>query len=233
MGRQVGDQVNRKVRLLKLRICIDQKWQIDRVGHREKVTFDLPFVQRKIRLEYQKDAVGSHLLVAFGLADGFPGRRGRDPRNYRYPPTHSTNCMSHDVGARFRIKIGVFAGRPESGKTMDSGATSVSTIDISALTDSSTDLAKISAYVSGVDTAVQSMTTSAANLGSAQTRIKSQQSFLSSLSTSIEAGISALVDADMTQESTRLQALQVQQQLGTQALSIANQSSQSILSLFR
>jgi len=49
----------------------------------------------------------------------------------------------------------------------------------------------------------------------------------------ITTGISQLVDADMNQESTRLQALQVKQQLGVQALSIANQSSQNILSLFR
>ena len=50
---------------------------------------------------------------------------------------------------------------------------------------------------------------------------------------SIDRGVSTLVDADMNAESTRLQALQVQQQLGIQALSIANSSSQNILSLFR
>jgi flagellin len=49
----------------------------------------------------------------------------------------------------------------------------------------------------------------------------------------IDRGVSSLVDADMNSESTKLQALQVQQQLGIQALSIANSSSQNILSLFR
>jgi flagellin len=49
----------------------------------------------------------------------------------------------------------------------------------------------------------------------------------------IDTGIGTLVDADMNEESTRLQALQVRQQLGVQALSLANQSAQSILSLFR
>ena len=49
----------------------------------------------------------------------------------------------------------------------------------------------------------------------------------------IDRGIGTLVDADMNSESTKLQALQVQQQLGIQALSIANQQGQSILSLFR
>ncbi|MFX8258181.1 flagellin, partial [Acinetobacter baumannii] len=57
--------------------------------------------------------------------------------------------------------------------------------------------------------------------------------FISTLMNSLTSGISSLVDADMTQESTKLSALQVQQQLGTQAMSIANQSTQSILSLFR
>ena len=49
----------------------------------------------------------------------------------------------------------------------------------------------------------------------------------------IDRGVGQLVDADMNEESTKLQALQVQQQLGVQALSIANSSSQTILSLFR
>ena len=64
-------------------------------------------------------------------------------------------------------------------------------------------------------------------------RIDLQSEFVSNLSDAIERGISELVDADMNEESTKLQALQVQQQLGIQALSIANSGSQNILSLFR
>lgn len=110
---------------------------------------------------------------------------------------------------------------------------SVKTLDISALTDSSTDQTTLKDMIAGVDDAIKAMTTSAANLGAVQSRIKDQQTFISSLSDSLSQGISSLVDADMTTESTKLQALQVQQQLGTQALSIANQSSQSILKLFQ
>lgn len=113
------------------------------------------------------------------------------------------------------------------------GTTAVSTLDISALTDSSTDQATLTQMINGVDAAISAMTTSAANLGAAQTRISSQQSFIQSLTDSIDKGVGALVDADMTTESTKLQALQVQQQLATQALSIANQSSSAILSLFK
>lgn len=113
------------------------------------------------------------------------------------------------------------------------GTSSVATLDVSTLTDSSADAAKINAMIAGVDTAISSMTTAASSLGAVQSRIKDQQSFNSSLSSSIESGVSTLVDADMTAESTKLQALQVQQSLGTQALSIANQSAQSILQLFK
>ncbi|AZO11705.1 MULTISPECIES: flagellin [unclassified Mesorhizobium] len=84
-----------------------------------------------------------------------------------------------------------------------------------------------------VETALGKLATGAASLGAAKSRIDTQQSFLSNLSDSIDKGVGSLVDADMNKESTRLQALQVQQQLGIQALSIANGNSQSILSLFR
>ena len=73
----------------------------------------------------------------------------------------------------------------------------------------------------------------AAALGSSQKRIENQGEFMITLVDSITAGVGALTDADMEAASARLQALQVQQQLGTQALSIANQSAQSLLSLFR
>jgi len=73
----------------------------------------------------------------------------------------------------------------------------------------------------------------AANLGAVKNRLSTNTEFVQSLMDSVDRGIGQLVDADMNKESTRLAALQVQQQLGVQALSIANNSSQSILSLFR
>ncbi|NJM28717.1 MAG: flagellin [Rhizobiales bacterium] len=113
------------------------------------------------------------------------------------------------------------------------GTYSVSTLSIAALTDSAADLTTLEGMITWTDDAISSMTTSAATLGSAKQRVNLQKDFVGSLMDAIDRGISTLVDADMTEESTKLQALQVQQQLGTQALSIANQSSQSILSLFR
>jgi flagellin len=110
---------------------------------------------------------------------------------------------------------------------------SVFNLDISTLTDVDDDLADLEQMIGFVDEAIGTMTTAASNLGAIKQRTKLQGDFVSALMTAIDQGVGALVDADMNEESTKLQALQVQQQLGIQALSIANQNSQMVLSLFR
>src|SRR5690606_8605343 len=110
-----------------------------------------------------------------------------------------------------------------------------------------TDLATVAATMGGsfseadalafmtqhVENQLSLMTSAAADLGSIGMRIDLQEEFVSNLMDSIDSGIGRLVDADMNEESTRLKALQTQQQLAIQALSIANSSSEVILSLFR
>lgn len=123
--------------------------------------------------------------------------------------------------------------RDSTGAVVTTGGTSIMDIDISSLTDSATDQAKLEGYIQSVQHGLDAMTTAATGLGANQTRINLQSDFVSTLMDSITTGVSQLVDADMNEESTKLQALQVKQQLGVQALSIANQSSQNILSLFR
>ena len=115
------------------------------------------------------------------------------------------------------------------------GATifTVTTLNISALTSSTADLDTLDAYIKGVDNALSRMTTAASDLGAAKKRVSLQQDFVNSMMDAIDRGVGQLVDADMNKESTRLQALQVQQQLGIQSLTIANGNPQSILSLFR
>ena len=115
----------------------------------------------------------------------------------------------------------------------NSGDFTVLELDISALTDGADDLQDLEDFITGVDAAITSMTNAATNLGAVKSRIDLQKGFADSLMDAIDTGIGQLVDADMNEESTRLQALQVRQQLGIQALALANQSSQSILSLFR
>ncbi|EAS51703.1 flagellin protein [Aurantimonas manganoxydans SI85-9A1] len=115
---------------------------------------------------------------------------------------------------------------------LDTGRTGGTVVSTFTLTGATTD-ANISTMISDVDEALGAMTTAASNLGAAKSRMDIQSEFVSNLRDSIEKGVGTLVDADMTEESTRLKALQTQQQLGVQALSIANSSSQSLLSLFR
>ncbi|WJR68088.1 flagellin [Neorhizobium sp. CSC1952] len=91
----------------------------------------------------------------------------------------------------------------------------------------------IAALTSFVDGQLELMTSAAAKLGAVSKRIEMQEDFASKLSDSLERGVGRLVDADMNEESTKLKALQTQQQLAIQALSIANSDSQNILSLFR
>ena len=87
--------------------------------------------------------------------------------------------------------------------------------------------------LSAIDTFIDTAVDAAASFGSSERRVDLQNDFVSSLVDSLKTGIGALVDADLEAASARLQALQVQQQLGVQSLSIANQAPQSILSLFR
>jgi len=93
--------------------------------------------------------------------------------------------------------------------------------------------ASAKAMVDTLDTLGSSINTKLSDLGSGSRKIDAQMTFTSKLSDAIESGVAKLVDADLAKESAKLQALQVKQQLGVQALSIANQAPQTITSLFR
>jgi flagellin len=106
------------------------------------------------------------------------------------------------------------------------GLAALDTVDVTTSASALTALGNIEGLL-------QTSIDAAASFGSAQKRIDIQKDFVSELSDSLKAGIGTMVDADMEEASARLQALQVQQQLATQALSIANQAPQNILALFR
>ncbi|WP_413876675.1 flagellin [Albidovulum sp.] len=89
------------------------------------------------------------------------------------------------------------------------------------------------AALGNIESLIQTAIGAAAEFGSVEKRIEIQSSFVSGLSDAMKVGIGSMVDADMEETSARLQALQVQQQLGIQSLSIANQAPQNVLSLFR
>ena len=149
----------------------------------------------------------------------------------------SVGTISVDIGATGSMLVdssGSDAGILDQSRSVTSGGTySVLDLDISGITDSTADLADLDDMIQGIDDAISSMTSAATSLGAVKTRIDLQKDFAGSLMDAIDTGIGQLVDADMNEESTRLQALQVRQQLGIQALSLANQSSQAILQLFR
>ncbi len=87
--------------------------------------------------------------------------------------------------------------------------------------------------ITTVDKAIGTATNKLASLGTASTGLDTHLTFVGKLQDSLDAGVGNLVDADLAKESAKLQSLQTKQQLGIQALSIANSSSSSILSLFR
>ena len=89
------------------------------------------------------------------------------------------------------------------------------------------------AMVNTLNTTQANMRSTLSTLGAASRRIDAQLSFSSKLSDVVESSVGNLVDADLAKESAKLQALQVKQQLGIQALSIANQAPQAIMALFR
>ena len=114
---------------------------------------------------------------------------------------------------------------------VDGGGTGGTGTEVKLTSTTSDD--NVEGMISAVDVMLKNMTDAAATIGATNSRIELQKEFVNDLMDVIETGVGRLVDADMNEESTRLKALQTQQQLGIQALSIANSSSENILSLFR
>lgn len=123
---------------------------------------------------------------------------------------------------------GSFATTTISFDSVDLGAiqTTLAGIDLTTSTDLEADLAT-------AEGALADAISASTSLGITEKTLETQQAFLTSLTETIDSGVSSMVDANMEEEAARLQAYQVQQQLATQSLSIANQAPQNILSLFR
>jgi len=110
------------------------------------------------------------------------------------------------------------------------GAGSIITLSLGAALSSATHAGSL---LTTLDTSISNVSSALANLGTASKSLENHADFVGKLQDSITAGIGNLVDADLAKESAKLQALQTKQQLGIQALSIANQSTSTVLSLFR
>jgi flagellin len=105
---------------------------------------------------------------------------------------------------------------------------SIFNMDITSFGD-----AEIGMALTAIEDGLDAMTKAGSQLGSIANRIQLQETFIASLSDSIDSGVGRLVDADMEEESSKLAAYQTQQQLAIQSLQIANNSAQNVLSLFR
>ncbi len=198
---------------------------------RAKIQADITQLQKQLKSTADSSTyAGQNLLSVDSTATGYNATSSTLSSYTRAGGVISTGTIDISVTTSKLYDAGNQSGILD--KVGTSGA-SVDTLDVSALTDSATDATLMKKMIADVDGAITKMTTSGANLGAAKTRMTNQSTFIDALSTAITSGIGTLVDANMTEESTKLSALQVQQQLGTQALSIANQSTQSILSLFR
>jgi flagellin len=128
---------------------------------------------------------------------------------------------------------------PDSADLLASMDRSTGTLAVQTITVTGVDL-NITGFdvtsataLADIETAISTATDAAAQFGSVQNRLEIQSDFVKALGDALSAGVGSLVDANMEEEAARLSALQVQQQLGVQSLSIANQAPQSILALFR
>jgi flagellin len=205
--------------------------------------------QKSVTVSVNTDGVASEVTVAAYTVDELIDLNATFTTN----TVNGSTTQLADAGGTFYVKIddtnwveavdvtgtgqeavhdegGVYYGVDTTAAPAASIAapTSIADIDITGITN-----AQLDALISGVDAALTDMTSAAADLGSLSSRIDLQDEFVNKISDSIDSGVGRLVDADMNEESTRLKALQTQQQLAIQALSIANSESQNVLSLFR
>ncbi|ASP22623.1 flagellin [Antarctobacter heliothermus] len=128
------------------------------------------------------------------------------------------------TGDNFSVTVNQYAA--DASSTIGGGLAELANIDV-------TTQAGADAALTEMEGLIQTAIDSAAAFGSAEGRLETQKEFVSGLTDALKSGIGTLVDANLEEVSAKLQAQQVQQQLAIQALSIANQAPQSLLSLFR
>ncbi|MEO3413236.1 flagellin [Roseovarius sp. CAU 1744] len=153
---------------------------------------------------------------------------------------NGANLLASDVDGNGATSLSVLSSLDRVGTAAPTATSiSVATVDFEANVDlvnnltAITDASDAATALGEIETFLQTAIDGAAALGASAARIEDQSNFVSKLTDAMKSGIGALVDADMEEASARLQSLQVQQQLATQSLSIANQAPQAILQLFR
>ena len=116
-----------------------------------------------------------------------------------------------------------------AGASLALGSTTISVATTSALTDTTTSGAALTA----TNNSINALGTQLATWGAGAKRLEVHRTFVGKLQDALTNGVGAIVDADLAKESAKLTALQTKQQLGVQALSIANSATSTVMSLFR
>ncbi|WP_424363517.1 flagellin [Methylocystis parvus] len=178
--------------------------------------------------EQLKSVVSSATFTGLNLTDGTQ----TSPLKFIASYNNGSGAAASVVGTidlTVRDLTNAGAGILDNAQAAGSGAAT----DFTALVAGDLAVATIADTLSNADKAIADLTTYAAEIGATSTRVKQQNEFIKTMNEALTTGVSSLVDADMNEASTRLQALQTQQQLGVQSLSIANQNAQIILKLFQ
>jgi flagellin len=170
-------------------------------------------------------ASGASASVVSSFVRNNDGTVSVNSTSYAFDTSSQGNVL---FGANSSGTIDTSSGILGSTQTISGNDYSVFSLDITNMT--SGDIGSAMNLVQG---ALNAMNSTASQLGSLSTRIDLQTSFVSTLRDTIDSGVGKLVDADMEEESSRLSALQTQQQLAIQSLQIANTSAQNVLALFK
>jgi flagellin len=170
-------------------------------------------------------AKGASASVVSSFVRSVNGTVSVNSTSYKFDTASQGNVM---FGAKADGTIDTTSGILGSQSTIGTVKYSVFSLDITNMTSG-----EIGKAMNLVQSALNAVTTTASQLGSLSTRIDLQTSFVSTLGDTIDSGVGKLVDADMEEESSKLSALQTQQQLAIQSLQIANNSAQNVLALFQ
>lgn len=149
----------------------------------------------------------------------------------------ATNKAGGTLGTATNVISGITSGQLQFINVKlvaaDAKNTAQTVATVTALQVANLSSTAIGATLGVVDAAMKNLMELGSTFGAASARMGIQKDFISALTDAIDRGIGSLIDADMNEESTRLKALQTQQQLAVQSLSIANTSSENILRLFQ
>jgi len=147
---------------------------------------------------------------------------------------NGTNLLSGTVNGATAASLNVLTSVGDASGSSNTFAVTITAIDANALSINGLNLtSQAGSAAVAVDVAIDKVSTYLGQLGTASKTLEKLNSFMGKTQDALNSGVGNLVDADLAKESAKLQSLQTKQQLGVQALSIANQAPNTLLSLFR